>query len=81
MRTIRGMEEHLDPLDSIINDQFLPALLGATITEQERQLCKLPVKAGGLVFSINGGMSRENMYIINVWNKKLQLRRTKDRTK
>ena len=36
------MEEYLDPLDSIINDQFLPALLGTTtITEQERQLFKL----------------------------------------
>ena len=48
MRTIPGMEEYLDPLDSIINDQFLPALLGTTITEQERQLFKLPVKDGGL---------------------------------
>ena len=48
MRTIPGMEEYLDPLDAIINDQFLPALLGTTITEQERQLFKLPVKDGGL---------------------------------
>ena len=48
MRTIPGMEEYLDPLDSIINEQFLPALLGTTITEQERQLFKLPVKDGGL---------------------------------
>ena len=48
MRTIPEMGEYLDPLDSIINNQFLPVLLGTTITEQERQLFKLPVKDDGL---------------------------------
>ena len=48
LRTIPGMEQYLDPLDSIIDNQFLPALLGMTITESDRQLFKLPVKDGGL---------------------------------
>ena len=28
MRTIPGMEKHLDPLDSIINDQFSTSFIG-----------------------------------------------------
>ena len=48
LRTIPGMEQYLEPLDSIINDQFIPALLGTTISESDRQLFKLPIKDGGL---------------------------------
>ena len=48
LRTIPGMEQYLEPLDIIINDQFIPALLGTTISETDRRLFKLPIKDGGL---------------------------------
>ena len=35
MRTIPGMEEHLIPLDKVINDKFLPALFGSRISSVE----------------------------------------------
>ena len=38
----------IEPLDIIINDQFIPALLGTTISETDRRLFKLPIKDGGL---------------------------------
>ena len=48
MRTIPGMEEHLTPLDKVINDKFLPALFGSRISSVERDLFSLPIRAGGL---------------------------------
>ena len=48
MRTIPGMEEHLTPLDKVINDKFLPALFGSRISPVERDLFSLPIRAGGL---------------------------------
>ena len=48
MRTIPGMEEHLTPLDKVINDNFLPALFGSRISSVERDLFSLPIRAGGL---------------------------------
>ena len=43
MRTIPGMEEHLIPLDKVINDKFLPALFGSRISSVERDLFSLPI--------------------------------------
>ena len=48
LRTIPGMEEYLQPLDSIITDLFIPSLLGATISENERQIFQQTIKDGGL---------------------------------
>ena len=49
LRTIPRMAELLEPLDRIITDKFLPALLGSqSITEIERELYALPIRNGGL---------------------------------
>ena len=42
------MTRYLEPLDSVINNQFLPALLGTTISESDRHLFKLHITDGGL---------------------------------
>ena len=39
----------LQPLDDVINQKLLPAILGTnTIQEQERNLYVLPIRSGGL---------------------------------
>ena len=49
LRTLPGMEELLEPLDRIINEKFLPALLGKeTLPPWERGLYALPIRMGGL---------------------------------
>ena len=42
------MEEHLTPLDKVINDNFSPALFGSRISSVERDQFSLPIRAGGL---------------------------------
>ena len=46
------MEEYLQPLDSVITDLFIPSLLGATITENERHIFQQSIKDGGLVIPV-----------------------------
>ena len=48
LRTIEGIEEHLKPLDDIITQTFIPAILGTTISDTERELFALPIRNGGL---------------------------------
>ena len=48
MRTIPGMSEHMKPVDEIIKNDFLPSILGETVSEKERELFSLPVRCGGL---------------------------------
>ena len=49
LRTIPNMSEYLKPLDDIINNKFLPAILGSTnITAVDRNLYSLPIKSGGM---------------------------------
>ena len=48
MRTIPFMEEFMEPLDRIINDKLLPAILGTTFSEEERNMFSLPIRLGGL---------------------------------
>ena len=48
LRAIRGTEDYLEPLDTIISDQFLPALCDTIITDLDRQLFKLPIKGCGM---------------------------------
>ena len=49
LRTIPNMSGYLQPLDGVIENKFLPAILGSTsITATERNLYSLPIKSGGL---------------------------------
>ena len=48
LRTIPNMEDFLAPLDKVIDDEFLPALLGETISDTDHELFKLPIRDGGL---------------------------------
>ena len=50
LRTFSGMEEYLQPLDSVITDLFIPSLLGAAITENERHIFQQSIKDGDLAF-------------------------------
>ena len=51
MRTIPGMEQFLKPLDEIIFERFLPAILDSPITDLECALYALPIRDGGLGIS------------------------------
>ena len=48
LRTLEGISDMLKPLDDTINNEFIPALFGTTITDQDRELFSLPSKDGGL---------------------------------
>ena len=48
LQTIPGMENYIDPLDIVINDRLLPAILGRTISDLDREIFKLPIRDGGL---------------------------------
>ena len=48
MRTIEGLEKYLDPIDRIIDNDFIPSLFGCQVSPLERQIMSLPVKYGGL---------------------------------
>ena len=48
LRTIEGINEQLKPLDEVLNNEFIPALFGCEIDENERNLIAMPIKEGGL---------------------------------
>ena len=48
LRTIANISELLIPLDSIIRNEFIPALFGTSISPNQRELLALPIKEGGL---------------------------------
>ena len=48
LRTTRGMQEYIKPLDDIITNKLIPAILGTTITDQDRKLFSMPMQEGGL---------------------------------
>ena len=49
MRTIPGIQEHLQRLDEIITTKFIPAVTGGIQpNEHERELFTLPPSLGGL---------------------------------
>ena len=48
MRTIEGLDQYLQPLDMLINEKFIPDLIGCPITPLERRTVALPVPCGGL---------------------------------
>jgi hypothetical protein len=49
IRTLNGMNQHLQPLDNVIDNKFIPAITeGHRCTPDERKLLSLPVRYGGL---------------------------------
>ena len=42
------MQDYIKPLDHLMTNKFIPTLLQAIITDQDRVLYSLPVKHGGL---------------------------------
>ena len=48
LRTIKGMNELIKPLDDIIMNTFLRAIFGETLSPQEKGLFALPIREGGL---------------------------------
>ena len=47
LRTIPGMQEYIKPFDDLITNEFIPTLLQAIITDQDRVLYSLTVKHEG----------------------------------
>ena len=60
MRTIQDIDEHLKPLDDVISNNFLPALLDSIVTDNEQSLFQLPVRLGGLGIPILSEIAREH---------------------
>ena len=48
LRTIPEMNELMKPVDKVLMNKFLPAVIGESITENERNLYSLPTRLGGL---------------------------------
>jgi hypothetical protein len=49
MRTIPGIDKHLQRIESVLRHEFIPAITGGHIcSDMERNLLALPVKLGGL---------------------------------
>jgi len=46
-RTMTNIEEQLQPLEDSIRHQFIPSLLGRTISDEERSMLALPGRFGG----------------------------------
>ena len=47
-RTVSGIKHLFAPLESCIREQFIPALIGRTVSDSERQYLSLPVRFGGI---------------------------------
>ena len=48
LRTLPKISELLQPLESAILKEFIPAIAGKSISDLERDLFSLPVRIGGL---------------------------------
>ena len=48
LRTLHNISDLLEPLDSIINNELIPALFGTNISSNDREILALPIKDGGL---------------------------------
>ena len=48
LRTVKDISNLMQPLENVIRQKFLPALLGREVNDQERELFSLPAKHGGL---------------------------------
>ena len=59
IRTIHDIQDQLKPLDDIITNILIPALTGFRVSEIDRELLALPIKAGGLGIEIINRKSNE----------------------
>ena len=69
LRTIPEMNDLMKPVDEIVQNFLLPAIIGETISEKERELYSLPVRLGGLgipVFSEKTCNELENLLTITI---------------
>ena len=48
MRTLKGIEKYLQPLENAIRNKFIPALLGCNVNDDLRTLLSLPPRLGGM---------------------------------
>ena len=48
LRTIPEMNDLMKPVDEIVQNFLLPAIIVEAISEKEKELCSLPVRSGGL---------------------------------
>ena len=48
LRTLHDIKEELRPLDEVITNQLIPAIIGSQVSETERELISLPVRLGGM---------------------------------
>ena len=48
MRTIPNLSDHLQPLEDIISNDFMPSLFGSKVKDLVRRLIALPPKLGGM---------------------------------
>ena len=48
MRTIQGISDILKPIDDVMDNEFIPALFGSSISPNEREIVSLPIREGGL---------------------------------
>ena len=48
MRTIPNLSDHLQPLEDVISNDFVPPLLGSKVKDLVRRLIPLPPKLGGM---------------------------------
>ena len=47
-RTIEGIAENFEPLENIIREKFIPAIVGRKVSDIERRILALPIRLGGL---------------------------------
>ena len=60
LRTIPGIEKHLQPVEEIIKHRHIPAITGGhLVNENEGMLMSLPPKFGGLGIRIITGMGQQ----------------------
>ena len=52
LRTIPEMNDLMKPVDEIVQNFLLPAIIGEIIFEKERELYSLPIRSGGLGFPV-----------------------------
>ena len=57
LRTLPNISDTLKPLDNIIEEEFIPALLGTSISTNEREILSLPIREGGLGLRIHHQVS------------------------
>ena len=48
LRTTPEVNDHMKPVNGIVQNVLLPAIIGDTTSEKERELYSLPVRSGGL---------------------------------